>query len=258
MSIRLATQFGNADLPLDQSYIAQFTARPNLKALFQADNTTTPPGVVVTGNAVEQWNDRAVKGMYLSTTTADKRALFVAAALGSYPAAVFDGTNDFYGLQNSSWSRANPFTIVVLFKVDAAAAADSMLMSSFTSVSVQTSIQFLNATNKIKFIHGNGAAIEMSYTKGTWALLIASSDGATLRARLNGVDQTPVATDNGGGSETVVLGDLNGLAAAPYKGAISDLHLWQVDLFSDDAASDLELVERYFHEVYGLDVLPFD
>lgn len=256
MSIRLATQFGNAELPLDRSYIAQFAARPNLKAFFQSEEAAD--GALITSGAIERWRDRAGKGSSLWVATTTNRAAYIADGLGSFPVGKFDGVHDFYALFDSTWSRALAFSIAVVFKVDAAAATDSMLLSSFTGVSVQTSIQFLNATNKIKFIHGNGAAIEMSYTKGNWALLIASCDGTTLRARLNGVDQAPIATDNGGGSADLIVGDINGLAASPFKGAISDLQLWQVDLFSAGASDDLDLVERYVREVYGLDVLPFD
>lgn len=250
-SITLNTTFSNPNLPSSKTLAEQIGEIPSLAGWFQMD----PNYVSLAGNSIVQIFDRAGGAGVFSAN--GSYAEMVADAVGQYPAARFAGTtaadNSSYGLSGVDVDTDADYTYVALFKASDNVDGDTII-GRFKTSSERSILNVITSSQPaVRLYHGTSGAIKHDITIGEWCLAIAAYDASAgvLKLYADGVTYPVVAASGtSGNSANITLGAMNAGGGQGIDGQIADVLIFSSDLFKSSA--DLDLVKKYFLDVYGV------
>ena len=252
MSITTTAKFTNTNLPSVKSYGQQLLADANLVNWFQADGSSTVLGA--SPNILSFLDKKGTSTIFTQTTAADQASL-VSAQVGNYPAAVFNGTSDAYGVSGGTISAANTFSVVWFGIPNGATSTNQILFADFGT---NGSFLAINSSGLADFSQAGATIVESSFvTNGTTPFLIIASYNATkqtINLRVNGVTTTPLAATAVQSGGIASIGGLYPSGQQCFGGKFSDFMFRNDDIFTNPTA--LDITEKYFTNVYGLTFTP--
>lgn len=244
--ITLSTVFSDTTMPIGTDQDAALRAIAGLANWFQVDDAT----VTVSGGDITTWTDKMGSGKTLTQGIAGQRATLSAAAIGGYPAAAFSAaSSDYYRLTGGVLPWTNPHTLVAVCKLPSVITINNMIFGAASSNG-----WYLGriGTGLFRFRCGGNAEVA-GVSEDHWNLFVASYDGSsTVKLGVNG--GSPVS---GTGSDPTVTGDtvVSGIAeggGSYFNGLISDLMIFNDDLYASGREADLATVASYFKSAYGI------
>ena len=242
--IRLDTLFTNTALPVGESLAAGLLASGTLQHWFQADAAH----VDLTGDTIDSWTDRAGSGRVL--TPRGGGATLADAALGSFPAALFDDANgDTYGMSGANLPWTGAWTIAVVARLDDLTSALRMLVGAGSG---QTFYLGRIGTETLRLRCGGTNNTDIAFTGfGDWFSVLASYDGTSVtRIAVNGGAAVAGTGSDPAVTSATVLGATPG--SGLWSGHISDLMIWDIDLLASAAAAERAKVDAFFASAYGI------
>lgn len=217
----------SADDLVPSSIAGQLLVEASLRHWFEA---RTEFCTLATGNIVS-FNDRNGTAATLTRHSGTQHAALMAEAIGDYEAALFDQTQtdryNFGGVTQPDFSA--PFSWFLTFKFDDIA-INKNLCGTFTSSSTRAIVIYDADAAAVKF-RFNAATLTIPVSRTGWNALVVSYDGARIRARAGGVEQTPVAIAASPGTATFNLGSLNN--SQYWDGWIKHCIMFDGDVLAD-------------------------
>jgi hypothetical protein len=254
MSIILNTALNDASLPLSGSLVEQIKAIPSLKNWHRTSASIMAPANPTNGTLMDTLGDLAGKDGVFGIYQDANKPKFAQGQLNGQDGLQFDGTSDFLAQFGTSWTLANPFTMVVLYRADPSVNSLQVPLGAYDSNAVVTGV--LQNGDAISMRHGS-ADLGVAMARGTNVLAFLSSDTVNIRGRVNGVDYGPVATNNAVPATAPRIGALDNGTFGLLKGYVFEVLFFTENLLIKDRAS-VSLIERYAcaSRVYGLPFKP--
>jgi hypothetical protein len=250
MTMKVARRFSNPNAPKTKGLGAQLLEFSGLQCWFRPDVLSAP--VQVSDGKIAYLGDRKGSAIGLKQTAEASKPVLVPGVLAGYSVASFDGSDDFFAYDGALPDWTKPFAVAILFRASATPSNTRYLIGRGTDIGARTQIH-VTATNEVLFVHGDAVA-RAPYVRGTWGLLLASTDGVTARIRCNGVSGVPVATNNGAGpvATNIGVGNLNWFSASgPFMGEMAEAPLFfNVDLLANLPV--VSMIEKLAVKLYGL------
>ncbi|KMO27715.1 hypothetical protein VP06_29960 [Methylobacterium aquaticum] len=232
--------------------MTQIKAKPSLVSWHRMTPDNLNPGTTQQGAPiVDVLNLRGTGGTFSNFTTDASRPQYANGRLNGRPGIRFDGVDDFLVQFNKSWVLGAPWTMAVLFQADPSVAIQTPLAAYDSSAVISGILQNGDA---VSCRHGN-ADLTMSAPRGQATFVMLSSDTGVIRARINGVEGGPVATNNVQPTAAPRMGSLDNGSSGLLKGVILDVLFFSDDLLGHDRAT-ASLVERYM-TAPGAFAMPF-
>jgi hypothetical protein len=251
--ITLNTAFNNSDLPSADDIVSQIIGITGFLAWFQADTDH----VSLVGSEISGFQDKGGGSGILTAYASTRRAVLTENAINNNQAALFSGNDlspgseDLYTLSGITLDANAAYTFAAIFKPTSAVGYWNGIIGRYISDSDCTYLSVVN-NSSIGFRRNEGV-LTRPVIADEWNIAIGGWTGTQAKLYANGVTASPVASTGTVTNATqAYVGAINANVATTLDGYLSDLLIFQADLFAD--ADGLALVKGYAEQVYGLSV----